>query len=76
MKRRLRAMTVFAAVVTSGVLIQGCLPAVLNIGLAGIDFCSLLGPNCVLGPIAPCGNPNTTADDLLVDCPPPNGITP
>ncbi len=43
----------------------------LNIALAGLDFCALIGPNCTLGPIAPCGDPTTSEDDLLIDCPAP-----
>lgn len=38
--------------------------------LGSVDFCFLLDcQNGFLGgAIKPCGNPNTTADDLLLDC--------
>jgi hypothetical protein len=77
MKKKARLACIVAFVLTGGVMMQfgGCLTALASSGIAAIDFCSLLGPNCVLGPIAPCGDPTTTADDLLLDCPKPAGST-
>ncbi len=72
MKRRLRILGFMAAFSSAGILLQGtCIANGINIGLAGLDFCALLGPNCTLGPIAPCGDPTTSEDDLLIDCPAP-----
>jgi len=59
-----------AALCTAGMVFQTqCIATGINLGLAGIDFCALLGPDCTLGPIAPCGNPDNPFDNLLVDCP-------
>lgn len=73
MKKRKARTAVFVSLVLCGGLIAqfgGCLLTGFNGGLLGaVDFCALLGPDCVLGPLAPCGDPTTTADDLLVDCP-------
>lgn len=72
MKRRMRILGLVAALSSAGFLFQAdCIATGINISLAGIDFCALLGPNCTLGPIAPCGDPTTSEDDLLADCPPP-----
>ncbi len=73
MKRRVRILTCLAALSCAGILLQGgqCISTGINIALAGLDFCSIIGPNCVFGPFAPCGDPTTDADDLLFDCPPP-----
>ena len=70
--KRFKRKAVLAAMFTSvGFLFQFafCIPTGLTMGSAAIDFCSLLGPDCTLGPIAFCGNPNTPLDNLLVDCP-------
>lgn len=75
MKRRLRILTCLAALSCAGILLQGsCIATGFNVALAGIDFCSIIGPNCVFGPFAPCGDPTTADDDLLFDCPAP--VTP
>lgn len=72
MKRRKRMLTLAAALLTAGMVFQTqCIATAANIALAGLDFCSLIGPNCTLGPIAPCGDPTTRDDDLLIDCPDP-----
>ena len=72
MKRRLRILGFMAALSSAGILLQtACIANALNIGLSGLDFCALIGPKCTLGPIAPCGDPTTAEDDLLVDCPAP-----
>ena len=72
MRKRVR-VKLLAAVLLCGMMMQfgGCFVAVINAGLATLDFCALLGPDCVLGPISPCGDPTTADDDILVDCPPP-----
>ena len=72
--KRFKRTAVLAAMFTGvGVLFQlgigGCIATSLNVGLSAIDFCSLLGSDCTLGPIAPCGDPRFPQDDLLVDCP-------
>jgi len=73
MKRKRKASFKLLTVVLlcGGTLSQlgGCFAAGFNNMLAAIDFCSVLGPDCVLGPIAPCGDPDTPLDDLLTDCP-------
>jgi len=72
MKRRNRTKALLAALVCGTVLQFGsCISAAGTVILATLDFCALLGPDCTLGPIAPCGDPTTAADDLLTDCPPP-----
>lgn len=75
MKRKIRVISLAAAWLSMGMVLQvgGCLTAAANTALAAVDFCALLGPDCTFGPIAPCGDPTTSADDLLIDCPkPPN----
>jgi len=69
----MRMFTLAATVLTAGMVFQlgACLTNGAIIGMAGFDFCSLLGPNCTLGPFGFCGSNLTAADDLLVDCPPP-----
>ncbi|MCK6483248.1 MAG: hypothetical protein HUU22_07275 [Phycisphaerae bacterium] len=71
-------LTVVAAVALCSTVLQlgGCMTAGINGLLATFDFCAVLGPDCTLGPIAPCGDPTTDEDDLLLDCPPPTAIAP
>lgn len=71
MKRWMRRAAVAAMFTGVGVVFQlgSCIATSLNVGLSAIDFCALLGPDCTLGPIAPCGSPLTPLDNLLVDCP-------
>ena len=77
-----RLKLILAAALAGGVATQfgGCSTALLNGALASFDFCAILGPDCRLGPIAPCGATTCTTDaecqaarldDLLLDCPPP-----
>lgn len=77
MKRRgKRANLIVGLVLSGGLMAQfgGCILTGLGGSILGaLDFCSLLGPDCVLGPLAPCGDPATAEDDLLVDCPAPTG---
>lgn len=74
-RNRLRLML---GVLTCGTLLQlgNCISVAATIGLGTLDFCALLGPDCTLGPIAPCGDPTTTMDDFLLDCPLPPDPTP
>jgi len=72
MKRRMRKAAFVAMCAGIGIVFQfggSCIATSLTIGMSAIDFCSLLGPNCTLGPIAFCGNPLVIEDNLLVDCP-------
>jgi len=71
MKRWMRKAAVAAVFTGVGVVFQlgSCIATSINIGLSAIDFCALLGPDCTLGPIAPCGSPLSPQDNLLVDCP-------
>ncbi len=71
MKRWMRKAAVAAMFTGVGVVFQlgSCIATSINIGLSVVDFCSLLGPDCTLGPIAPCGDPTVIEDNLLVDCP-------
>src|SRR5438552_15226255 len=71
MKRMVRSKWLIGVLLCGAVLTQlgPCGAGIFNGLLATVDFCSVLGPDCTLGPIAPCGDPNTTIDDLLLDCP-------
>jgi len=72
MKRRVRKAAFLAMCAGVGIAFQSigsCVATSLTIASSIIDFCSLLGPDCTLGPIAPCGDPLNPADNLLVDCP-------
>ena len=72
--KRFKRKAVLAAMFTGvGILFQfgSCIPTALTIGMSAIDFCALLGDDCTLGPIAPCGTPLSPFDNLLVDCPGP-----
>src|SRR5262249_6877846 len=73
MKRMARTKWLLTLVLSGAALTQlgPCGAAYVNGGLAAFDFCAILGPDCTLGPIAPCGNPLTSQDDLLLDCPKP-----
>ena len=70
MKRKTRRVALALLVCGFGTLTQvgACVSSALNIGAGTIDFCTLIGNNCTLGPIAFCGNRTTNADDLLIDC--------
>ena len=71
MKRFAKKKMLLGLVLCAGVLMQlgPCGSALFSGFLASIDFCSILGPDCTLGPISPCGNPNDQLDNLLLDCP-------
>lgn len=70
--RRLRVMTLAATVMAAGMVFQAtaCIAPALNFAMAAFDVCSILGPNCTLGPFGFCGSNLTNEDDLLLDCPP------
>lgn len=84
MLKHVKRMKVVAAMVLAGGIATqfgGCTSSLVSGGLAVFDFCAILGPDCRIGPIAPCGRSTydgseqdfalAVADDLLVDCPAP-----
>ena len=74
--RRWRLAVLLILAMGGGTLFQGASGCATFTGeglLSAFNFCFLFDCTAGGGLVRPCGNPTTSVDDLLQDCPPPIG---